>query len=261
MNAQVTPARAKIHRAMLLSHELERSIQGWGADANLRPEATIAEDRLSWEVRMRLDEPLPPYAWALIAGDAIHNLRSALDVLVWSHAQPAMLTGPQQQALCFPVVSKPDPQIWANAKRYKLRTLRPDIVDRIEKWQPVNRTTIGGEPDPLLLLHTLDIDDKHRLPLSTEPHLDWLDGQQQVEFADDEAAERNAPPDMTIHEAPLADGALLLSGRTKDPITKLRGDLRISVRFRIQAGGSWEPVLELIKTLGIHVEQIVADIG
>jgi hypothetical protein len=137
----------------------------------------------------------------------------------------------------------------------------PDVVNRIEKWQPVNRTTIDGKPDPLLLLNTLDIDDKHRLPLSTDLRLDGLDGRHQVEFADDEAAGRNAPPDMTIHGEPLADGALLLSGQTKDPIAKLRGDLQVTVRVRIQAGSTWEPVLELIKTLGTHVEQIVADIG
>jgi hypothetical protein len=81
--------------------ELVSRIAGWTAVANPHTLASIADDRLSWDIRLSEFDPPPLSEWALILGDGIHNLRSALDVLVWAYADhptPSRITGIDSQA-------------------------------------------------------------------------------------------------------------------------------------------------------------------
>lgn len=45
---------------------------------------SIAEDRMSFEVRLAMEYAAPLGEWALIIGDSVHDIRAALDVHVWS---------------------------------------------------------------------------------------------------------------------------------------------------------------------------------
>ena len=107
----------------------------------------------------------PPREWGLLLGDFVHNLRSALDHMVWD----LVLANPNSE--------RPDSDtefpIYADATRYalkheaprKLRGVLSTALDAIEQAQPYH----AANPtfSPLWALRELDIADKHRTLLLT----------------------------------------------------------------------------------------------
>jgi hypothetical protein len=105
----------------------------------------------------------PPIRFGLIFGDYIHNVRSALDHLVWQlQLKTTSTPKPRSQ---FPIFKQP------NAGRLKDQT--PDVSDEargvIESLQPYNRTNRHGPIalHPLWQIGQLDGIDKHATPLVT----------------------------------------------------------------------------------------------
>lgn len=250
-------ALAKIGRARQHSHELQSRIAGWAATANPRPLTSLAEDRLSWEVRLSAFDPPSLGEWALILGDAIHNLRSALDVLVWAHADHPALSSAEAKSIAFPIWI--DESSWkANAARV-LRTVPDEMVERIRDCQPFQRPTEERQKDGLLLLSELDNRDKHRLALVTtvEPQAaEWMHG---IEFADDGASAR-VPPNVTIHSIALEPSALLLSGATVDPIVRVSGGLSLTMQVGLDPGSGFIGAIQLIENLAGYVTTVVAHV-
>jgi hypothetical protein len=96
----------------------------------------------------------PPVEWGLVIGDIAHNLRSALDHLIWQ--------------LCLLQTSKPHKRaefpIFLEAGRYnatRISQLTPRQKALIEGLQPYH----GSNPasHPLWILHEINNADKHRL--------------------------------------------------------------------------------------------------
>jgi hypothetical protein len=179
-SARVEWAGAKIARAQQHRHELVGRIAAWAGTSQPHPDASIAEDRLSYEVRVRMRHSPPLEEWPLILGDALHNLRSALDVLVWTLAKPASLSDAQQRRVTRPVVV--DPEKWADVASRSLASVPADVVERIGQCQPFNRPESERERDGLLLLHRLDIKDKHRLSLAANVQTTAAAVEHSVEF-------------------------------------------------------------------------------
>lgn len=91
---------------------------------------------------------------SLIAGDCLHNLRCALDHIVWqlviaNRNQPS-------RSNQFPVCETPQ-DFADNLKRRRLAGVYPNAVTAIEQLQPYNTRT-----DRLLVLSELNNVDKHR---------------------------------------------------------------------------------------------------
>ena len=93
---------------------------------------------------------------ALIVGDAIHNLHSALDI-VWCGAIENLSPHALSDYTKFPIYPKSTRQELESvlAKRKIDPTLIDLAVDRVKGYK-------GGDDD-ILALHQLDIDDKHQL--------------------------------------------------------------------------------------------------
>jgi hypothetical protein len=114
----------------------------------------------------------PPLEWwSLIAGDAIHNLRSALDHLACAVArdQIKQLTINDERSIQFPICDTPE-----NFAKFIKRRLKPlmnagsPMLNPIEFVQPYKRANFrhsSGLPLPplLSLLRDFDDADKHRL--------------------------------------------------------------------------------------------------
>jgi hypothetical protein len=102
----------------------------------------------------------PDEVWGPIIGDAVHNLRSALDHLAWQLAVPsARATTPRR--IEFPIfLDDPatDREI-RGALTKKLNCLRPESQAIIDGAQPYKT---GDRHHPLWLLQTLWNTDKHR---------------------------------------------------------------------------------------------------
>ncbi len=95
-----------------------------------------------------------PAALTLITGDALHNLRTALDYLVSEMA--LTISGGESEHIKFPIGKTREKLI---ASLSPIRKTRMDVADHILS---VVKAYKGGN-DALWTLHALDITDKHRL--------------------------------------------------------------------------------------------------
>jgi hypothetical protein len=99
---------------------------------------------------------------ATIAGDAIHNIRSALDI-AWFYIV-AEIGNPTGTFTKFPI-SPDHPKQWLEGALAKTAGIDPTsriydfLVNHVKGYQ-------GGDSD-ILAIHSLDIDDKHRLLIPT----------------------------------------------------------------------------------------------
>lgn len=111
--------------------------------------------------RIRQRQNVPPQL-GLIAGDAIHCYRSALDQVIW-HSIAKAISGEPGHCM-FPVFgSDSDYKAQAHTKINGIDSRAVDILDRIKPYK-------GGN-DLLWALHQLDIIDKHRTLLTVDCHI------------------------------------------------------------------------------------------
>lgn len=149
------PPRLKIERAKKHIRDLEVAVKRF-LDSNpygLVPNEDTKAGKQPPRVSVRED---PPDELSLIAGDAIHNLRSALDLLVWqlvlaNGSTPHDRTG-------FPM--------FRSKEAFEAGDMRPivGVSSTAEEAIKALKPYPGGD-DTLWSLHRLDIADKHRFLL------------------------------------------------------------------------------------------------
>jgi hypothetical protein len=143
----------KVKRAREHFAELEHAIDAYRAGGNFHVEQT-ANGR-SIDFTLRIDFAAPVEDWALVFGDSVHNLRAALDHLAWQlDAKP----GKDSE---FPIFVKP-PTKWPPPSVAKMPAKAREIIRGLQPYEWAS----GGNPTEHLLavLHSLDIQDKHRFP-------------------------------------------------------------------------------------------------
>jgi len=106
-------------------------------------------------LRIRIVRAIP-HDWAAVVGDAVHNLRSSLDLLAWQLVERN--NGQPSRDTCFPITSSL--QAFEPALRRALAGAHPAAMRMVRLLKPY----AGGN---LILnqTHSLDIVDKHRLVL------------------------------------------------------------------------------------------------
>jgi hypothetical protein len=75
-------ARRKLERARAHLTELERASAGWLGPTTHPLDVVLADDGRHLELVLTLVEPPPLEEWSLMAGDCVHNIRTALDVFI-----------------------------------------------------------------------------------------------------------------------------------------------------------------------------------
>ena len=108
----------------------------------------------------------PPVRIATIIGDTAHNLRSALDHLVWQLVDSSGGTPSSRNA--FPIALYE--REWRDRAPNRLAELRsPSAVAEIQRLQPYMRRHATGAPTrhPLAVLNRISNIDKHQLLLPT----------------------------------------------------------------------------------------------
>ena len=166
--------QAKIERAKSQIIALQRAFQRFFKRYPYR--VVVAEfdrKRGQYNLRVQSGPSTFPDEWGVLIGEIAHNLRSALDGLVW---QLALLTTPKPYKLtAFPICRvgrgrrrrkgsrdfhRP---FWGNQNGLRLlKSLDRRFWTRIEAFQPYKRRN-GGRLNPLFLLEELNNTDKHRL--------------------------------------------------------------------------------------------------
>ena len=115
---------------------------------------------------IRTDQPAPEPI-LLIVGDAIHNLRSALDFAI-SDIE-FLTTGVRDPHTSFPIRDTKDQLVAAvcgGLKKKIPKAVTDHIVNVVQPYR-------GGNGSSIWSLHALDIEDKHRL-LITKKEWSWI---------------------------------------------------------------------------------------
>jgi hypothetical protein len=169
--------RSKIDRASEHLQALDELVDGTFADeSNVPVLGTRAEPNTSRPGTFRnsvyvsfapnLSEMLNRAA--LLLGDAVHNLRTALNYLAFevSIDDHGQLTEDEEKDVGFPICK--DQPSWMSAAGQQLRFVSQEHLQVMESLQPFNNPDTVSLPNtpagfhPLLALERLDIIDKHR---------------------------------------------------------------------------------------------------
>jgi hypothetical protein len=248
----------KLGRAYAHMMELQQRIEEWEA---LRPIRSKASQTTETELSIALDVRVAPpqEAIATIFGDAIHNLRSALDAVTWEMANfdgnhPASERA--EKAVQFPLFDDPTKFIeWG-----KLVGSIPDsLLVRLERQQPYNRSEAlarEGKVDTLVMLHSFDIADKHRNSISAVGVVRDLSTITVTIRGD--ASQLTVTPEP---RAPLTTDAVLVRFTSAEPIellTFVGGP--VTAQFDIPAKGGFAPVLDILGTMAGKVRVTLDDL-
>jgi hypothetical protein len=109
---------------------------------------------LVWRVRI---VRRVPHEWSAIVGDAVHNIRSALDLLAWQLVELGGATPSRDTS--FPITTSAAAKFNAELNK-ALAGANPAAIRFVERLRP-----FAGGNKALTQLHTLDVIDKHRLVL------------------------------------------------------------------------------------------------
>ena len=154
----------KLARALRHISDLEVEAERWLAKPPIRLHHTVDLATAERLILAELLEPVPGELSA-ITGDALHNLRSALDNLIYDLALAHTgdpLPADIAKGSAFPVLDEKKSST-ARILGRKLGGVHPDVRAIVEEMQPYN-PDYGGQRSLLWVLNDLNAKDKHRLP-------------------------------------------------------------------------------------------------
>ncbi len=224
-------ARADEHLGMLY-----RETDGWGDRDPFRVVRQSNADGSVHQFSLRFQVQPDILRWALLLGDALHNMRCALDHIVYALAvrQTGQNPPPNDSRLMFPICS--EPKFWnSKGTQDRIMGLNEPTRAAIERMQPYNRLKAGQWFAPLWWLAQLNDIDKHRLL-----HITAL-----AAHADKVATDAAQGTFRALWNAgPLIDGAPLLRLELSEPNPHVYVDLKATGAVVLQ--------LKDIRPLGVH---------
>lgn len=228
-------AVAKLTRAEEHFRCLQEEIHRW-REQNRDP-MTRDHNAKRTEFRFYTNWPVAPdpVRWGLVLGDGLHNVRSALDHMVYA------CSGDEPPARCeFPIFKDRDRFLWPESNEqgglFKIRGITNERVRAIiQAAQPWSAPEATQQKHLLWLLHTLDNQDKHRLivPIATVPRN--LRAHVQVELF------RPGTKDVIDVTGPrrveLQDHALVFAVRTPKPAKRVNVNARLTLGIGVRVNG------------------------
>jgi hypothetical protein len=152
-------AKLKIGRAKQHIRDLDRDVRAFFDEGAYSLSFVKDAKAGTCFFRVNVHQPIPPY-FALIIGDAIHNLRSALDQMVWEIVCPF---NPNPEKVQFPFCEKAD-RLESVIRNREIHLAGEKIIQAVRDAKPY--PCDNGE---LFLLHKLDIADKHKIIIGVTP--------------------------------------------------------------------------------------------
>lgn len=241
----------KIDRAREHRKEFDKTAKEWldTKPYKLRTEFyTQTDEYIVWLDRVPR-VPLPLFA---IVGDVVHNLRSALDYLIYRAAclDSGKDPPPRWKDLAFPIVSSDTD--FDTGRRPPLGKLNPDFRADIKKLQPFCTHPDDFRQSRLWVLNQLDIVDKHReFPLGLV-----IPTELRIDPSADIAAHGGPDP------GPLEDGAQVLAYRSDDANVNVNIEPSFAVAFgKSDIFPEGAEVMQILVMLDEIVESIVASVA
>jgi hypothetical protein len=245
--------RLKLDRAEHHIESLRAEIQAF-RQRKPRPFGFKTEERLGKDgsveyVFYAIVREYPPSEWALIIGDAVQNIRSALEHLAYELSTPAG----RRRGTAFPIFD--DERGFKARGERKIGTIEGDERTLIERVQPYNATKVPSN-DPLAILRRLSNLDKHRLLVTTVAAVSeqesWVgSGNAEVHFTFLETGPVKHDAKIMVVTATPEDPAVEMSVHPETALEVHVADTGI-VGYRIEA-------VDLLKMLHYHVRHSVIE--
>ncbi|RKE80249.1 hypothetical protein [Rhizobium sp. AG855] len=249
----ISPVELKIRRAEEKINELSKLISEWGDAKPIKARLEMREGRLGTRLVIENISNIEYLEkFGLITGECIHNLRTALDNLVYALARIVLDPPAKRNSIQFPICETHE-EFSKQAKKY-LQQLPLDAVILIEKLQPFQRLKpdVEGNPntDPLVLLRDLSNNDKHRIPIfPTIIPSESINLSSRVEFFSEEDASSNVPPDITVYLGPLAIGTVVIEHKTNKPVHSAAGEFNFEASVVLQLKYGFEGLEKTLRHL------------
>lgn len=234
-------SRANAHYATLQARFAE-----WQASAPSSVEGILREDRETIDLFVRIPRGVPTQEWALTIGDALHNLRCALDAVAWGMAHYNEAEPKRPKRVAFPICTEESQ--WREAMKAWISDIDPEFQHRLSMVQPFNYAP-AGTTTTLSVLHELDVQDKHRDFVTVRADLDQIRMDLAYELEEDVPADPH--PRMELRDnARFADGEQLgtiYTGAPIKPFTKL--ELRPTMKAFLEHNGEQHEVATVLPLL------------
>lgn len=219
---------------------------------DFRPETTLGPDQSVKYDLFAIVREEPPREFALIVGDAVQNIRSALDHLVYELAPPRVRRKRNTQ---FPIF---DAECEFKVKSASmLKGLTNHERTLIERVQPYAATKVTGD-DPLAILRKLSNRDKHHLLVAMIAALSetssWVGSD-------------NADIRFTyLARGPVEDGTKIVSftATPKDPALDMKVHPESGLQIQIDKTGIVSfaiGAVELLEMIHAYVRHDVIELG
>jgi hypothetical protein len=251
-------SKLKVKRAKEHFRQIEAEIKTFNASKPYR--IMVEEEPQSGDQLYRVKiKKQPPPMWATIIGDIVHNLRSALDLLVNDAVRangntPNRYTG-------FPVYKSAD--AFEAGFSGKVRGVSTKAIETIKSLKPYKD---GNEA--LWHIHCLDITDKHRLILSVGSAYRNFNVVLKMRVPWEEGEVVKSPP-IALKPAdqlyPLKDGAVVMCVKAAARMSHSNDAPDYQFTFEVAFGDGeivqGEPVLPTLQQLITSVESIIDIFG
>jgi hypothetical protein len=209
--------------------------------------------KLAWYVTRA--EPVPPEV-ATIAGDALHNLRSALDYLA---QQLYLVSSPgnadYQDKTSFLIASSDE--YFKNGIPGKLKGMRQDAIDAICALEPYK----GGRGNDLWVLHRLDNIDKHRLIVTVGSDFRSMNLGPRIARTFNQISDKFKMPDFDFFVRPanrMLKPGMILAGATEDEVSD-KPPFRLEVAVNEPGVIEGQSLIEMVDQFRNRVARIVTD--
>jgi hypothetical protein len=276
---ELTSSRLKLGRARDHLVALTRRVERFVRSDTYRLYSEHDTHTTEHTLRLRVVKQPKLDVWALLVGDVVHNLRSALDHIVWDLTARHLKVKPPYPPvgdwllLEFPIF-RGKTKFYGPPRRtptrgcglYKIRSVDPQLRACFDSLQPYHD---GPKRDRNLLqvLHELDLIDKHRnIPVvasTVAPEevkfipgpVRWLLGQSAVRFE----IVRLYPPGPFKDGAPLARIRQLGKWRATEYSLPMHTEPKLSFAIHLEPGRPTMglPVLPMLAGMIARVEEII----
>lgn len=251
----------KLARASEQVRFLNEAISSWVVANPLVAKCELRESRLGFRVtQQEFLQPAPLDYWGLLAGECVHNLRSALDNLAFALARLNRDPPERPKGIAFPIYTEKGS--FEMSGRKVIDQLPQAAAELVEKLQPFQRdgSTDLGTPnnDALVLLQWLSNNDKHQVPSVVLLAPTEISHNFSAAFQSEEDAAANVPPDVAIWAGPLSAGVVLIEYRTKHPLASAGGKYEGKAIVALQTNSEPQAIVPLLQALNQYVAMVCA---
>lgn len=245
-------ARAKIERGEDVIEQLNTAVVAYLDESPYEVVGEFEPNRSEYVLRGRVTRPVP-LVLRVIVGEICHNLRSALDHLVWQLA--LINTSTPSGSTQFPIAIS-EAEFRTNRGQNMIRDLSPKHRAAIEALQPYKGTDIGLALSDLRVLSNTD---KHRV---INASIARSVGDQPIEAELIIVRDVTAIRDVVMFSGGPIDNAELarmtLEGVGPEPKVKMEGQIAVTISFDDPALTVDQPAtMSMLRTILPMVREVI----